>query len=100
MTHHLPTTHLGTLALLVAALCAVAGARSLTQLPSYTREEVAANKWYIYEDKVLDMSEFRHPGGFIRMKFYAGKDATDVLNRKHSAEDRAQLAPFVIGNLA
>ena len=90
-------------ALLLAIMCVVSSARVLAQnqdLPVFTAEDVAKNGYVVYEGQVLDVSRFRHPGGASRLQRYVGKDATEVLNRKHSSRDRSQLGPLVIGVLA
>ena len=83
------------------SLVSMAWSRSLLQsgLAEFTTAEVQAGPYVIYGGKVYDVSYFRHPGGSRRLQRYVGKDATDVLNRKHSSRDRATLEDYLVGVL-
>jgi len=65
----------------------------------FTLGDVEDGPYVIYEGKVYDVSTFRHPGGSRRLQQWVGRDATDVLNRKHSSRDRAELEDLLVGVL-
>jgi len=65
----------------------------------FSASEVEAGPYIIYEGKVYDVSTFRHPGGSRRLQQWVGRDATDVLNNKHSSSDRRRLEDLLVGVL-
>ena len=61
----------------------------------YTRHEVAQHAseydyWLVMGDKIYSFQNFRHPGGWLVHKPFAGGrlDATDVFNIKHGSDAR------------
>ncbi len=84
----------------MAALASSAWSRQLSAADQeFTAADVAAGPYIIYEGQVYDVSTFRHPGGSRRLQQWVGRDATDVLNRKHSSRDRARLEDLLVGVL-
>ena len=73
---------------------------------NYTLEEVSLHNkkgdaWMIIDDKVYNVSNFHHPGGYIIKKGY-GIDATSYFyhpNVKHSSYAKKLLKKYYIGNL-
>merc|ERR1719473_28623 len=55
----------------------------------YTEAEIAEHKkkgdvWLVVNGKVLDLSNFQHPGGAEPIAMYAGKDASEEFNMMHA----------------
>jgi len=71
----------------------------------YTAAEVAQHVargdcWVVVNGKVLDLSQFEHPGGPEPIMMFAGKDAGEEFNMMHSEEMIFKHAPnAIIGSL-
>jgi cytochrome b involved in lipid metabolism len=84
----------------LAGLASSVWSRQLSaQDQQFSLAEVQAGPYIIYEGKVYDVSTFRHPGGSRRLQQWVGRDATDVLNNKHSSRDRRRLEDLLAGVL-
>jgi cytochrome b involved in lipid metabolism len=84
----------------LAGLASSVWSRQLSaQDQQFSASEVEAGPYIIYEGKVYDVSTFRHPGGSRRLQQWVGRDATDVLNNKHSSRDRRRLEDLFVGVL-
>ena len=84
----------------LAGLASSVWSRQLSaQDQQFSASEVEAGPYIIYEGKVYDVSTFRHPGGSRRLQQWVGRDATDVLNNKHSSSDRRRLEDLLVGVL-
>ena len=84
----------------LAGLASSVWSRQLSaQDQQFSASEVEAGPYIIYEGKVYDVSTFRHPGGSRSLQRWVGRDATDVLNNKHSSRDRSMLEDLLVGVL-
>ena len=76
------------------------------ELKTYTRVEIAKHStkgdaWMIIGQKVYDVTNFNHPGGFHSMSFYIGGEGTRRFLQRHSIEQLKVLDDrYLIGKVA
>jgi len=74
---------------------------SLDQVGTHNRE---GDCWIIFQDKVYDVSNFKHPGGLAALLRNGGKNATDAMmnvktHKQHLDSVMTYLNSMCIGSI-